>query len=867
MGARYVEWKIPWQEWTGIYIDNENREIGVRLRSENNLIICNEDNELYTDLQLADGLTWADSVPVWVLTGRVIQSNWWPQTGTLLSWKTTSWDLNQFLYWNDWKLYFRDWNGQWKTLLLSDWTYKTAVITDDWQGNVTLAMQYLILEQALAQDADSIEWLFNHRGQGGSVHIEIVAQLPASWSPDTIYFVSDWQGGYDEYVWDADNNDWIRVWWITIDLSNYVDKTSTESIGWQKTFLIEPVLPAKDSVPWDNPTRPATEAQVYDVMNIANDKFWVKEIYTTDTAYTLSIDEIERKTWQYHNFFHFLSDDTVYYYQQGDAVWYFQWAIDWTWNVMTLTTNQYSWFVRWNTMTFTRTDDWAWNYTYLITDVYTSSPDSAIDLTWQIGRINRLYANSATWTAWEDKINNNEDIYFNAHTVTPVFVWPWQGNTYSAWNGISIDWNNEISIDTSWWLSWQVLSINSQWDLEWINQQWWWGTYHGWTLINIDGNNNINIDPTWGNLWDVIRIWLSWNPEWMELIWFYPENQWQVWQVLKKTSNWYEWANESWGGGWTTYNAWVWIDIDGNNYINIDTTWWSNWQMLTADWSGWVMWTTPPTAQTYNGGTWINIDSSRNVNIDTSWASSWQVLAANGSGWVYWTNQSWGWGWGWHTYYAWDWIAIDSSYNISINKSWATQWQVLSVDWQWNVAWVTQAAARARIYYVKDDNNVDTAYRTWVYVINPATMSASWETYTPQDWDIVICYLTNWCKIGWTYEYKDWQWNVIVVPSSVNPEITIGSNNSMPIYVNNNLADYYHFHMGAWAWVMFIYFNWNLYAMNTQEVVNIYPWEAWRLPDAIRELKRTRQDISQADYTALELAHQVDPDVWYYIHP
>lgn len=617
MWARLVEGLEPYREGTGIEITDDwvAKYINVKLRALNNLIICNDDNELYTDLQLEDWLNANDEVPVGVLTGRVLQADWWPQTWTLLSWKTTSWDLNQFLWGNDWNLYFRDGNWVWHTLTFQDGTYKCAVISDDGQGNVSLSMQYLALAQALAQDADSINWLFQNRGSTGQIHIEIVSSLPATWSADTIYFVSDGQWGYDEYIWDAANNTWINVGGISIDLSNYVDKTTNQSIGGQKTFLLEPILPSKSSAPTNNPTSPATEAQLF---NLAQD----------------------------------------------------------------------------------------------------------------------LAGKQDTLTAW--------------------------------------DW------------------------------------------IDITSN--------------VVSIYSA------------PATQWQV---LTKGANWVEWTTpQGWG---QTYNSWVGIDIDANNDINIDTTWASTWDVLKKT-NNWVWWDTIKEFEPSNTGT-----SGQVLKRDAQWGYSWE------------NEWWWGGGWGWTTYYAWDGINIDSSHNISIDKTGATQGQVMSVDGQGNIVWINQAVANARIYYVKDDNNVDTSFRTWVYVIDPATMSASWETYTPQDGDIVICYFTNWCKIGWTYEYKDALWNVVVVPNSINPSLTIWST-TFPIYVNNNLADYYHFHMWAWAWVMLIQFNNCLYAINTQEVVNVYPWEAWRLPDAIRELKRTRVDISQADYEALVLAWQVDPDCWYYIH-
>ena len=50
---------------------------------------------------------------------------------------------------------------------------------------------------------------------------------------------------------------------------------------------------------------------------------------------------------------------------------------------------------------------------------------------------------------------------------------------------------------------------------------------------------------------------------------FDPANAWTAGQVLKKTSGWYEWANDE----WTTYTAGTNISIDANNVISaVDTT-------------------------------------------------------------------------------------------------------------------------------------------------------------------------------------------------------------------------------------------------------------------------------------------------------
>ena len=47
--------------------------------------------------------------------------------------------------------------------------------------------------------------------------------------------------------------------------SDYVDLTSNQSVGGVKTFTSEPVLPSKTTAATNTGTKPATEAQVYNV--------------------------------------------------------------------------------------------------------------------------------------------------------------------------------------------------------------------------------------------------------------------------------------------------------------------------------------------------------------------------------------------------------------------------------------------------------------------------------------------------------------------------------------------------------------------------------------------------------------------------
>lgn len=109
--AIVVEWQRPYTWGTGVEID-WNKVISVLLREENNLILVNNDNELYTDLQLADWIEPDDDLPVGVTVGKVLEDDWWEQNGLLLNWKTTSWDYARWIYWADGKIYFDWWTWE-----------------------------------------------------------------------------------------------------------------------------------------------------------------------------------------------------------------------------------------------------------------------------------------------------------------------------------------------------------------------------------------------------------------------------------------------------------------------------------------------------------------------------------------------------------------------------------------------------------------------------------------------------------------------------------------------------------------------------------------------------------------------------------
>lgn len=118
MPVRIVEWQLPYTWGTGIEIDG-NKVISLLLREENNLIMVNDNNEVYTDLQLESGLTPSSDFPVWVTVWKVLQADWWTKSGLVLNRKTTSGDYARWIYATDWEIYFDNWTGAWKQVYYS----------------------------------------------------------------------------------------------------------------------------------------------------------------------------------------------------------------------------------------------------------------------------------------------------------------------------------------------------------------------------------------------------------------------------------------------------------------------------------------------------------------------------------------------------------------------------------------------------------------------------------------------------------------------------------------------------------------------------------------------------------------------------
>lgn len=115
MTVRLYEWDKNETGWAWIEV-TDNKVINLILRSLNNLIKINSNNEVYTDLQLDDNLLSTATLPVGVTTGRVLQANGRPVTWTLILAKTTSGDNIKILYGDDGEIRVDNGTGVWKNI-------------------------------------------------------------------------------------------------------------------------------------------------------------------------------------------------------------------------------------------------------------------------------------------------------------------------------------------------------------------------------------------------------------------------------------------------------------------------------------------------------------------------------------------------------------------------------------------------------------------------------------------------------------------------------------------------------------------------------------------------------------------------------
>lgn len=264
MTVRLIEWQVPYTWGTAIEI-TPDKVINLLLRAENNLLHVNDDNELYCDLQLDSWILPDATFPVGVTTGRVLADDGRFQTGTLLRYQTTSWDYCQWLYGNDWNLYFDGWAGTWKQVLYSDQI-------------MTILLDYI-------KRVD-----FNFVNKTGQTNV--ILDLSTAISPTADFTVNAPTDLQDWYVYLLRVSNGVSPYTMTLwaDISNprNVDLTLTPNgedmfaflaVGW--LLELQPEIDIKDEAywsSWDWQTTLAPSMNVlYDQFEAVDDKIDTKQ--------------------------------------------------------------------------------------------------------------------------------------------------------------------------------------------------------------------------------------------------------------------------------------------------------------------------------------------------------------------------------------------------------------------------------------------------------------------------------------------------------------------------------------------------------------------------------------------------------------
>lgn len=170
-----TEWDKNETGWAWIEI-TANKVVNILIREENNLIKLDDNNDLYTDLQLADWISTTDTLPVGVTTGRVLQADGWVESWTMLCFKTTSWDYVTWIYGDNGKLYIDNWT----------WTFKQIYLKAEVDA-LLLQLRNELSEAAFSGEYDDLlhkPTLWTASALDVGTNVWDVAQVQSNWKLD-----------------------------------------------------------------------------------------------------------------------------------------------------------------------------------------------------------------------------------------------------------------------------------------------------------------------------------------------------------------------------------------------------------------------------------------------------------------------------------------------------------------------------------------------------------------------------------------------------------------------------------------------------------------------------------------------------------
>lgn len=620
MATRIKDWEIPYTWGVGIEI-TDNHVINLLLREANNLIHVNEDNEVYVDLQLPDGIQPDDDFPVGVTTGKILQEDWWQQSWLILNWKTTSWDYARLIYANDWNVYIDIGDGVWILIwwwdMFSNVREFTVSSLDDataWQQVIDwyLAWNYPIV----LYNGNTYLLMWDHQATQQLVFI----------NADT------WQQHYMNRWYSYISRARLRLYW---DAQNQFEEWETETISksWHIIYAdmgyTTPFIP---QTPWD----PTTKKYVDDELAKKQD------ILTPWTRITITVDP---NTW-----------DTIISADVSGVMTYM-------WNVSSVSDlaniqnpNQWDcWYVEWSHTMY------AWDWTQWndiggtgidLTNYFNKQTDDTDDITQWTNNLFVSPVEKNTWNNKQDKLTawNNITIDNNNVISATSYIW-WD---YISITGNKID-NDAPFIPENAWVLWQVLEKTSTW-YRWNNPATWVTSVNGRTwVVTVEEFDPENTGST-GQVLKKTFTGYQWaNESWGGGGWhtyyewdgiditnytitntkpFEPDTWWSIWDVLVKTANGYDWETLSANG-----NIKLFV-INSSSNTTIDNTvvkeavdWFNAGKLpiikgYSAD-LGWDRFFIPNEYWVYGNDNFIYFNAIFNENdtvIDTAeWVSYWGI--------------------------------------------------------------------------------------------------------------------------------------------------------------------------------------------------------------------------------------------------
>lgn len=431
MTVRLYEWEktVTGGDWIEV---TDNKVINLILRNLNNLIKINDNNEVYVELQLEDGLDSSDSLPIWVNVGRVMQADWRPVTGTLISGQTTSWDWVKILYWDDGEI--RVDNGTWEWDILQ---YKlTAGEWIEIADKTYLDNQWPCPYGFHIPTKDEVTWLKTimtwlgftaYDNFAERLHMPLAWYLNDNWEP-----VNRGSGHYrtctrSSFISDANC--------IVISNSAYpdqiIDVTHPQIIN--RWFSIRPF---KDSYEEPDSTWTVIAWTLWESWIFWNVADWLISVTNWTLSYTMSDKNLWATT--VYNAWDSLSKE--------NCGWFFQW---WNNNMF-----PFSWATTTDTTTVNTTWYWPWNY--YSSDVFiTHQNGSAV-----------VWDNSQNKNLWWWQTLSSRTIK-NVITNTWVLSVNWMTGhvNINSWAIVSDVEPADAPAGTMWldWSAWQLKISNGEW--------------------------------------------------------------------------------------------------------------------------------------------------------------------------------------------------------------------------------------------------------------------------------------------------------------------------------------------------------------------------------------------------------------------